>query len=239
MQYNIPDNRPIANPILFAINDAMQNLSPAMKAMVSFTEIQKKGLIGKTPEITINPKAVKNSELKGIIELLKSFDPKMFDLKGVKLKELAQGGVVKPTSLGTLAKIAEGGKPEAVVPLDQLSTMLSGKTDLTSTLKDIVSQSKEQSPLDNLNNNLFKQLSDFTQFTMSQMPKIEIDPTKLNMGSTLTSQPQIVNESNTTNNNAPATYNYYNTVNIPVKNGDPQTIISVVRQVLYERETTV
>jgi phage-related protein len=44
----------------------------------------------------------------------------------IKIPQLAEGGIVMPTPGGTLANIAEAGKPEAVIPLDRMGNM--GKT---------------------------------------------------------------------------------------------------------------
>lgn len=48
------------------------------------------------------------------------------DLKKIRIPQLAEGGIVMPKPGGTLANIAEAGRPEAVIPLDRMGDM--GKT---------------------------------------------------------------------------------------------------------------
>lgn len=62
----------------------------------------------------------------GGIKQLTGIDLKIGTIGQVSLPRLADGGVVMPTAGGTIAQIAEAGKPEAVIPLDKLDTMLSG-----------------------------------------------------------------------------------------------------------------
>jgi phage-related protein len=48
------------------------------------------------------------------------------ELKSIRIPQLAEGGIVMPKPGGTLANIAEAGRPEAVIPLDRMGDM--GKT---------------------------------------------------------------------------------------------------------------
>lgn len=52
-----------------------------------------------------------------------SFGFALPELKTIKIPQLAEGGIVMPTPGGTLANIAEAGKPEAVIPLDRMGNM--------------------------------------------------------------------------------------------------------------------
>lgn len=45
------------------------------------------------------------------------------ELTRLRIPQLAEGGIVMPTPGGTLANIAEAGRPEAVIPLDRLGNM--------------------------------------------------------------------------------------------------------------------
>jgi phage-related protein len=45
------------------------------------------------------------------------------ELTKIKIPQLAEGGIVMPKPGGTLANIAEAGRPEAVIPLDRLGNM--------------------------------------------------------------------------------------------------------------------
>lgn len=45
------------------------------------------------------------------------------ELSRLRIPQLAEGGIVMPTPGGTLANIAEAGRPEAVIPLDRLGNM--------------------------------------------------------------------------------------------------------------------
>lgn len=56
-----------------------------------------------------------------------SFGFALPEIKSIKIPQLAEGGIVMPTPGGTLANIAEAGKPEAVIPLDRMGN-IGGKT---------------------------------------------------------------------------------------------------------------
>jgi len=262
---------PQKDPLMFTWNENVKKLDVNVQNMVQAVKTQN--------GIEVKFKQKPSEEIKTQIEnLIKSLGSKF------KLVGLAQGGIVQPTSLGTLAKIAEGGQPEAVIPLDQLSAMIKPNLDmknfqfspkievknveqpktksiddltktisyslnkpidfspLTSTLQNVIPKPKEEKPLNLADSfQLFTQLPEFKMDT-PQIPKIQVDLSKLDIATLAQpSQPQqnIVNENQTTNNNAPITHNYYNNVTIPVKNSDPNAIVAVVRKVLYERETTV
>ncbi|GHD60577.1 hypothetical protein GCM10010317_053120 [Streptomyces mirabilis] len=47
-----------------------------------------------------------------------------FDLSPIPVPQLAQGGIVRARTGGTLALVGEGGEPEAVIPLSRLERML-------------------------------------------------------------------------------------------------------------------
>ena len=52
-----------------------------------------------------------------------SFGVNLPTVSNLNIPRLADGGIVMPTPGGVLANIAEGGKPEAVIPLDRLGKM--------------------------------------------------------------------------------------------------------------------
>jgi hypothetical protein len=146
-----------------------------------------------------------NSEYKG--------EP--FSVEG---KPLANGGIVLPRPGGTRAIIGEAGRPEAVIPLDQIDKIFQRYN----------VKNEEKPKLQTILDSITKMRIELKNNSISVNP---VPPTQI-----VQEKPQVQNVvNNTEKTNAPTTNNVYN-ITIPVKNGDPQVIEKVVRQVLYERE---